>query len=143
VPSERPCPRRSNAYTAKPASPSCRANGSYRELWSLSPCIRINTARGGSDGSHDCSKSCRPPRPWNALSEWLTGTKGRPPGFPELLLANELSESLRGGSAWPAMAIGIREKTKLTEGSWVEFMRVAILGVGGLGRPLAAELRTD
>src|SRR5438876_2612435 len=84
---------RSNAYTAKPASPSCRANVSYRELWSLSPCTRINAARGGSDGNHDCSNSCKPPRPWNALSEWLTGTKGRPPGFPELLLANELSAS--------------------------------------------------
>ncbi len=41
------------------------------------------------------------------------------------------------------MAIGSREKTKPTEGPWVEFMRVAILGVGGLGRTLASELRTD
>src|SRR2546430_12422434 len=41
------------------------------------------------------------------------------------------------------MASGSREKTKPTEGPWVEFMRVAILGVGGLGRTLASELRTD
>src|SRR2546427_7102104 len=49
----------------------------------------------------------------------------------------------RGGSPRPVMASGSREKTKPTEGPWVEFMRVAILGVGGLGRTLASELRTD
>src|SRR3989442_11291418 len=51
--------------------------------------------------------------------------------------------ALRGGSAVPVRAFGPREKTKPTEGPWVEFMRVAILGVGGLGRTLASELRTD
>src|SRR2546426_775875 len=51
--------------------------------------------------------------------------------------------ALRGGSPRPVMAFGSREKTKPTEGPWVEFMRVAIIGVGGLGRTLASELRTD
>src|SRR2546425_8619684 len=49
----------------------------------------------------------------------------------------------RGGSPRPVIASGSREKTKPTEGPWVEFMRVAILGVGGLGRTLASELRTE